>query len=88
MTATIAGRGEDLERAGVAKPPPPSLEDTSLPLLMMLDATSGSEGTVPVTSRRAYSLPSAGARSTDWPVSTMPMRFNWSRNSASLRSVR
>ena len=32
------------------------------------------DGTVPVTSRRAYNLPSAGARSPLCPVSTRPMR--------------
>jgi hypothetical protein len=39
---------------------------------MMLLAISGKLGTVAVTSRSAYSLPSAGARSADWPVMTMP----------------
>ena len=46
------------------------------------------EGTVPVTSRRAYSLPSAGARSALWPVSTSPICFSCGRNSSVVRSVR
>ena len=41
-------------------------------LLMTLLAISGMLPTVPVTSRRAYSLPSAGARSGDWPAMAAP----------------
>ena len=52
-------------------------------LLMMLDAMSGMLGTVPLTSRRAYILLSAGSRLPDWPMTQRPvfrtMRLNSSR---------
>ena len=50
-------------------------------LLMMDEAISGMDGTVPVTSRRAYNFPSAGARSPLWPESTIPIFETWSKNS-------
>ena len=57
-------------------------------LLMIEDAIKGSASTVPVTSRKAYNLPSAGARSPVCPVSTKPTSLSWSRNSSLLKSVR
>ena len=55
---------------------------------MMLLAIRGKLGTVAVTSRSAYSLPSAGARSADCPVITMPISANWRTKAAASRSTR
>ncbi len=40
LIATLAGGERTLERAGEAKPPPPSLEDTSLPLPLRFGSTT------------------------------------------------
>ena len=47
----------------------------------------GIDGTVPVTSRRAYSFLSAGARSAVCPMMAMPWRFTFSKNCSSVSSV-
>ncbi len=57
-------------------------------LHMIDEAIKGMDCTVPVTSRRAYSFPSAGARSRDWPVRTIPFSFSWCLNSSVVRSTR
>ena len=57
--------------------------------LLMIELTiSGMDSMVPVTSRSAYSLRSAGASSALWPVSTIPISWICALNSVSLRSVR
>jgi len=55
---------------------------------MMLLAMSGMESTVAVTSRSAYSLPSAGTSSGLWPTSAAPMRSTCRRISSSGISTR
>ena len=48
---------------------------------------SGRLSTVEVTSRRAYRVPSAGARALVWPITARPMRCTWAMKSSSLRST-
>ncbi len=56
-------------------------------LLIILLAISGMLGTVAVTSRRAYSFLSAGARSAVCPITATPMVFTWLKKSSSLIST-
>ncbi len=51
------------------------------------EAMSGREGTVPVTSRSAYSLPSAGARSCVCPATTSPISLSCRLNRSRLSRV-
>ena len=44
--------------------------------------------TVPVVSRRAYKSLSAGASSADWPMTAMPIRFTWLKNSPFVKDMR
>ena len=60
----------------------PDLDDDfrSASFFDMIDAvSSGIASTVAVTSRRAYSVRSAGARSAVWPMSTSPQRSSTRR---------
>ena len=93
--STIARARASAESRSCMNAPEPVLTSrtmTSAPaasfLDMMLLAISGRLGTVLVTSRRAYSLPSAGARSADWPVMTIPTSRNWRTKAAASRSTR
>ncbi len=57
-------------------------------LLMIEEAIRGRLPTVAVTSRSAYSLPSAGAICRVVPAMTRPTLRTWAINSSSLRSLR
>ena len=57
-------------------------------LLMIDEAISGMISTVPVTSRRAYSFLSAGARPDPAAQITAPTDSSWASISALLRSAR
>ncbi len=77
------------------KPPAPHFTSKTIPaapeatfLLKMLAVMSGTDSTVPVTSRSAYSSPSAGARSSLCPAITTPTSRTCFSNSAALRRVR
>ena len=70
-----------LTSSTIAGAPPASF------LLMTLLAISGMLPTVPVTSRRAYSLPSAGARSGVWPAMAAPVSAIWRMNRSGLMST-
>ncbi len=55
---------------------------------MMEDEISGMDSTVPVTSRSEYSLPSAGARRSVWPMKHRPSSESCLVNSSAERLVR
>ncbi|EFV91940.1 hypothetical protein ES5_08431 [Dietzia cinnamea P4] len=80
--------------SGRNAPEPYLTSSTSAPVpsaifLLMIDAASmGIDGTVPVTSRRAYRARSAGARSDPAAQITAPVRPRTSRIAATSRSAR
>ena len=55
---------------------------------MMLEAISGMQLTVAVTSRSAYIFLSATAMFSLWPITAMPVRLTCAKNSSWLRAVR
>ena len=54
---------------------------------MMLEAISGTQDTVAVTSRSAYSFLSAGARLPVWPITARPISFTWRKNCCGVRET-
>ena len=88
-----ASRRESL--GSVRNAPLPTLMSSTSPVRssasffdMMLAAMSGMDSTVPVTSRSAYSLRSAGTRCRVCPIMTQPSLSTWVRASCRERSVR
>ena len=90
-TRTIASASARLSSSVFIRAPLPvftsstiaSAPDASF-LLMMEDTISGSESTVDVTSRRAYSVLSAGARCPVCAATTRPISFTWRMKSSTL----